>query len=255
MATKKINDVFNGRFFEIPKYQRGFAWDKENIRDLFEDIEESVETGSNHYIGTIVLSKSLKNDELFYIVDGQQRITSLTMIINSLTKRLDDADSLFYTRFYINAEGKYKLSPLGRDRDYFFSLLEGDKPKPENKSQSLMKSAYEEIENIIEAKSNSRKLLKTIEKLELMEFIETSEGDAIRIFQTVNDRGKPLSSMEKSKSLLIYFSNRYLDKKLDDWINDQYGEMFEIYDDIKSMGEALDVTLIKGKDFNEDILN
>ena len=94
--------------------------------------------------------------------------------------------------------------------------------------------------------------LKCVEKLEVMEFVENSEGDAIRIFQTVNDRGKLLSNMEKAKSLLIYFSNRYLDKKLDDAINDQFSFMFEVYDDIKIVGERMDVTLIKNKEFDED---
>jgi len=85
-----------------------------------------------------------------------------------------------------------------------------------------------------------------------MEFIESSEGDAIRIFQTVNDRGKPLSNMEKAKSLLIYFSNRYLEKRLDDQINDVFGEIFEMYDEIKGLGEELQINLISNKDFNED---
>ncbi len=85
-----------------------------------------------------------------------------------------------------------------------------------------------------------------------MEFIEDSEGDAIRIFQTVNDRGKLLSNMEKAKSLLIYFSNRYLNKKLDDKINDLFGEIFDIYDDIKNLGEELGINPIKNIDFNED---
>ncbi|NTU83366.1 MAG: hypothetical protein HGA45_29020, partial [Chloroflexales bacterium] len=94
--------------------------------------------------------------------------------------------------------------------------------------------------------------LKCVEKLEVMEFVENSEGDAIRIFQTVNDRGKLLSNMEKAKSLLIYFSNRSLNKKLDDEINDQFSTMFEVYDDIKIVGERINVTLIKNKEFDED---
>ena len=69
MASIKIKDFFNGRFFEIPKYQRGYAWEVSNIRDLFDDIKESIESSSNHYIGTIVLSKAEDDDEKFYIVD------------------------------------------------------------------------------------------------------------------------------------------------------------------------------------------
>lgn len=122
----------------------------------------------------------------------------------------------------------------------------------ENKSQRLLPEAYEEICNAVDRERKKMNLLKAVEKLEMMEFIESSEGDAIRIFQTVNDRGKPLSNMEKAKSLLIYFSNRYLEKKLDDKINDIFGDIFEIYDDIKGLGEQLEINLISNKEFNED---
>jgi len=48
MANKKIKDFFNRRLFEIPRYQRGFAWEKRHIRELFDDIDEAIETNSNH---------------------------------------------------------------------------------------------------------------------------------------------------------------------------------------------------------------
>ncbi|HBF88826.1 MAG TPA: DUF262 domain-containing protein [Bacteroidales bacterium] len=254
MASIKIKDFFNGRFFEIPKYQRGYAWELQNIRDLFDDVIESIESNSNHYIGTIVLSKSSKDDELFYVVDGQQRITTVSLIMNALINQLDKKDSYYYRRFYIKEDNRFRLSPLGRDRKFYFKILQSEDIHPENKSQRFMKDAVEEIENKVSSIPEKLKFLKSIEKLEIMEFVENSEGDAIRIFQTVNDRGKPLSNMEKAKSLLIYFSNRYLNKELDDTINDYFSDIFEIYDDIKHIGEEQNITLIKNKEFNEDNL-
>lgn len=254
MSSIKIKDFFNGRYFEIPKYQRGFAWERQNIRDLFDDVIESIESKSNHYIGTIVLSKSDEDDELFYVVDGQQRITTITLIINALISNLAKKDSHFYHRFYIKESNRYRLTPLGRDNAFFTNVLQKKTVIPQNKSQRYLQEAIEEITFKMDAISDKLKFLKSIEKLEIMEFVENSEGDAIRIFQTVNDRGKPLSNMEKAKSLLIYFSNRYLGKKLDRGINDCFSDIFEIYDDIKVMGEELNITLIKNKDFDEDNL-
>jgi len=251
MATRQIKELFNGRYFDIPKYQRGYAWDKKNVRELFDDVYESLETDSNHYIGTVVLSKHPKNPELYYVVDGQQRITTITMIFNALIHQLPTKDSEYYHRFYIEEE-RHRLKPLGKDKDFFLSLLSHKNVEPENKSQRLLKEAYEEIRSVVTREKDKLKLLKAMEKLEMMEFIESSEGDAIRIFQTVNDRGKPLSNMEKAKSLLIYFSNRYLDKRLDDRVNDVFGQIFEMYDDIKGLGEYLEINLISNKDFNED---
>jgi hypothetical protein len=253
VATRQIKELFNGRYFDIPKYQRGFAWEKKNVRELFDDIYESLETDSNHYIGTIVLSRNPEKTDFYYIVDGQQRITTITLIINAIIHHLPKKDAEYYRRFYIK-EDRYRLKPLGKDKDYFLSLLSQKREKAENKSQRLLLEAYEEIKTVIAREKNKGRLLKAIEKLEMMEFTESSEGDAIRIFQTVNDRGKPLSNMEKAKSLLVYFSNRYLDKKLDDTINDIFGEIFEIYDDIKTLGEKLEINLISNKEFNEDNL-
>ena len=250
MATKKVKDFFNGRYFEIPKYQRGFAWDIRNVRDLFDDIYESIETETNHYLGTIVLSNSNKNDD-YFIVDGQQRVTTLTLIISAIIKSLSRRDADFFYRFYIRDED-FRLKPLNKDQSFFIDLLKGGSPNAQSKSQRLMLNAYDEITNVINNVTDKLNFLKSIERLEVMEFVENSEGDAIRIFQTVNDRGKPLSNMEKAKSFLVYFSNRYLDKKLDDMVNNLFGDIFELYDQIKHNGENIGIRLIKNVDFNED---
>lgn len=251
MAQIKIKDFLSGRFFEIPKYQRGYAWEKEHIRDLFEDISESIEASSNHYIGTLVLSKSKKEDT-FFVVDGQQRITSLLLILNAVLNKLPQEDKVYYKRLYISEGGRNRLVPLGRDKQYFFDILDDKKSAPENKSQRHMLDVYEETVNYIKQIKQPIEFLRSIERLEIMEFIQDNEGDAIRIFQTVNDRGKPLSHMEKAKSLLIYFSNRYLNKKLDSNINDLFGKIFEIYDDIKVIGEEYNLNPINNKNFDED---
>lgn len=253
MAEHRIQDIFNRRYFDIPKYQRGFAWEKAQIRELYEDIVESIETKTDHYLGTLVLSQKLDTEDHYYIVDGQQRIITITLFINEIIKHLSREDKTFYRRFYLSENGEiYKLNILGKDNTYLRNLLKGKINTPESKSQRLLKEAYEEIRTIIAGVSDKSNFLRHIERLEVMEFIEETEGDAIRIFQTVNDRGKPLSNMEKAKSLLIYFSNRYLHKKLDNRINEIFGEVFEKYDDIKNIGEKEGVDLISGQDFNED---
>ena len=258
MANKRIKEFFNSKFFEIPKYQRGYAWEKNNVRDLFEDIQEAIEVKANHYIGTIVLSKTDRND-YFYVVDGQQRITTITMIIHALISHMDDEDAMYYRRFYIREGDYYRLAPLGREKDFFKELLKNGAASlnPINRSQRLLIEAYQEIMDMFEhiLKTTSPKVyLESIENLQIMEFVEESEGDAIRIFQTVNDRGKPLTNMEKTKSLLVYFSNRYLGGSLDSSINEDFGKIFELYDKIKLTGQLNNIDLISGRygEFTED---
>lgn len=255
MATTKITDLFNDRVFEIPRYQRGYAWEKQHVRDLFEDILEAIESNSSHYIGTVVLSKSADNPKKFYVVDGQQRLTTITLLIAQLLRKISDEETKLYQKLhYIKKNGKYSLTPLSQDAEFFKVLIDGDIStlEPQNKSQRYLKDAVEEMRNLIEQLPSPEKFLEAVGTLEIMEFIENSEGDAIRIFQTVNDRGKPLSIMEKMKSLLIYFSNKYLEKKYDDEINSIFSDIFELYDSIKYNGDKLGITLIKRQNFTED---
>jgi len=251
-----IEKFFIGKILNIPEYQRSYAWEKQNVRDLIEDINESLETNSSHYIGTVVLAKTGIQDS-YNIVDGQQRLTTILMMMNVLILRLKDKEDVdYYKRLYIfdrNYE-KYKLTPLSRDTNYFFKLLEESEiDEPKSRSQRYLTEVYEEIKNTVDdIIENKKQFLRAIENLQILEFIEDDEGDAIRIFQTVNDRGKDLTRMDKIKSLLFYFSNKYLDKKYDHIINETFGEIFELYDNIKLTGEKQGINIIASKQFNED---
>lgn len=255
MATTKITDLFNDRYFEIPRYQRGYAWEKQHVRELFDDIKEAIDSNSSHYIGTVVLSKCSTDPKKYYVVDGQQRLTTITLLIAQLLQKIQDGETRIYQKIhYIKKGTQYSLKPLERDVELFQQLIEGNMSvTPQNKSQRFMIEAAEEMKYQISNLQDPEKFLDAIGNLEIMEFIENSEGDAIRIFQTVNDRGKSLSIMEKIKSLLIYFSNRYLDKKYDDSINAVFSDIFELYDSIKYKGgDKIGINLIKRQNFTED---
>lgn len=255
-SQQSLQKFFSGKILEIPKYQRSYAWEKQNFRELFEDIQEALETKSNHYIGTIVLAKT-NEDKIFYIVDGQQRMTTIVMFISVLIRKLKDkGDQDFNRRYYIKEKNQYKLTPLERDKDFYFELLDGAlSSEPKNKSQRFLLEVFEEIENIVNNHvKEPEQFLQAIEELSILEFIEKNESDAIRIFQTVNDRGKDLTRMDKMKSLLFYFSNKYLGGKYDDVINSGFGEIFELYDEIKLIGEEQKINVINSNQFSEDDL-
>ena len=255
MATTKITDLFNDRYFEIPRYQRGYAWEKQHVRELFDDIKEAIESNSSHYIGTVVLSKCATDPKKYYVVDGQQRLTTITLLIAQLLQKIQDGETRIYQKMhYIKKGSQYSMKPLERDVQLFQQLIEGNtNVTPQNKSQRFMLEAVEEMKYQIADIQDPEQFLDAIGNLEIMEFIENSEGDAIRIFQTVNDRGKSLSNMEKIKSLLIYFSNKYLDKQYDDSINAVFSDIFELYDSIKyNGGDRIGINLIKRQNFTED---
>lgn len=253
---KSLNQFFAGKFFEVPQYQRSYAWEKENIRELFEDIQEALQTQANHYIGTVVLAKT-DRPQVFTIVDGQQRLTTLVMFINAIIDKLPDPDDReFIRRSYVRQKDQFKLSPLERDQPFYRQILTGDlSSEPKSKSQRYMLEAYDEMLSIVKNHvPDPSAFLQGIENLLILEFIEDKESDAIRIFQTVNDRGRELSRMDKMKSLLFYFSNKYLSGKYDEDINDKFGEIFELYDDIKQIGEDQKINIINSRQFSEDDL-
>jgi len=87
-----LQDLFDGRIFKVPNYQRGYSWEKSHRNDLREDLESM--NRKRHYTGTIVLKESVKAQgfgetyKRFDIVDGQQRITTLIIFLNHIVKEL-----------------------------------------------------------------------------------------------------------------------------------------------------------------------
>ena len=77
MSTKSIEQFFAGKTFVIPGFQRDYAWSASNVDDLFEDVEEALDAGGGHYLGTFILSQTSTSAPV-HVVDGQQRLTTLT---------------------------------------------------------------------------------------------------------------------------------------------------------------------------------
>lgn len=96
---ESLEKFYTGKIFKIPNYQRDYAWEISNIDDLFEDVFEAIETQTAHYIGTFILSKIQNKDGDYNVVDGQQRLTTLSMIINALIEKLPSSELKIINRF------------------------------------------------------------------------------------------------------------------------------------------------------------
>ena len=124
MSTKTLEQFFTGKSLEIPHYQRDYAWKTGNVDDLFDDIQEAMEMGGGHYIGTFILSKG-DAMERFKVVDGQQRLTTLTMLLDALVDALPDGEVKTYYRstFLRHPIEGSKFTVLGNNQIFFTSLL------------------------------------------------------------------------------------------------------------------------------------
>ena len=92
---RTIGQIFSDSYgFEIPPYQRPYAWEEDQTRELLEDLIDAMDnkdvSGGIYFLGSIVLIKS-PNDSQSKIVDGQQRLTTLTILLSVLRDLTTDA--------------------------------------------------------------------------------------------------------------------------------------------------------------------
>ena len=97
--------------YEIPKYQREYAWSKQQWDELFDDLLEEDDTSSGHFLGTIICINRTSNatqESVLELVDGQQRLTTLSILMAAIHKVLTDhADRL-------DEDGRVELNLLRR---------------------------------------------------------------------------------------------------------------------------------------------
>ncbi|WQR95660.1 DUF262 domain-containing protein [Helicobacter pylori] len=231
----------------MPNYQRDYAWKDKNFRDLWEDLEEAIDynkKGYGHFIGTMVVAKNEDNKKLYDIIDGQQRTTTIFMLLHVLANKQNEEDKQ-ETRKYLYQKGELKLEVAPENQSFFKALLEAaekgnishcEKDADTEGKQNLfevLKAILDKVSKLNKEEVNER--LEALLEMVLMRLEEPDPGRAIRTFQSVNDRGVPLLLLDKLKSLLIYYSNTFCDGKkgLDQFINDHFGKIFKIFAKIK----------------------
>ena len=240
-----LSKIFYENLFRIPDYQRGYSWTERQLKDFWSDIV-LLDVGHDHYTGVLTLEEVNSNqyqtwtDDLwilqsrrykpYYVVDGQQRLTTSLILLQALLEQLGSDEELNYTslddikRKYI-AESKDK----GVSRSYMFGY-ERDNPSYEFlKTRIFMdKSDNHEIgeetiytHNLYAAKQFFSEKFATMSLPELESVftkitqhflfnIYTISGgiDVFVAFETMNNRGKPLSHLELLKNRLIFLSTR-----------------------------------------------
>src|ERR1035437_7340293 len=84
---KNIADILNSGFYQIPRFQRPYSWERENIEDFWTDV--FVNSGPDYFIGSMVVYKP-ENSDVAFVVDGQQRLTTITMLLAALRNAFEE---------------------------------------------------------------------------------------------------------------------------------------------------------------------
>jgi uncharacterized protein with ParB-like and HNH nuclease domain len=228
-----ISEIFENRFFKIPDYQRGYSWEEEQLKDLRKDIENLYEKSHKHFTGTIVAAEMDKRSNHFDIVDGQQRVTTLIILLREIYKtdilKYKDVLSLF---FYRGEAGnvQHVLTPNEETRVFFNDLILGNNlPEIKIKSHACIEYAQRFFrEWLAEDNSNPDKIYKVVTQLLGFIFFAPPGDKEIGImFEVINNRGKKLSELEKIKNYFIYFATIHGKATLRTIINDKWREIQE----------------------------
>lgn len=241
-----LSKIFTERILRIPDYQRGYAWTEKQVKDFWNDLIQ-LEEDRNHYTGVLTLEnvspqivdswvddhwiiKSKKYNP-FYIVDGQQRLTTSIILIKSILESVPSNKRLNYTTLEdIKKKFIYDSKDDGISRSYIFGY-EKDNPSYEflktrifgqysDVSFSLQETIY--TRNLEEAKIYFTKMLGALDYDAIQNlytkltqnflfniYTIDKDVDVYIAFETMNNRGKPLSILELLKNRLIYLSTRF----------------------------------------------
>lgn len=217
----------NGLRYEIPKFQRDYSWQAEHWDDLWQDIQLlQKEEEFEHYMGYLVLQTS--DNKNYKVIDGQQRLTTLSVLILAVLKRLEDLvdrgenkedNELRITTYRNNyigilntitliSDNKLKLN---RNSDNYYRnylvLLKNLPLRNTNSSEKNMRDCFNWFYNRLKKYDSGEKLASFIEtivdKLFFTVITVTDQINAFKVFETLNARGVQLSSSDLLKNYLF----------------------------------------------------
>ncbi|NVK41174.1 MAG: DUF262 domain-containing protein [Oceanospirillaceae bacterium] len=236
-----------GRYFRVPDYQRGYAWEEIQVKALLQDLQVLAESQHSglHYTGTLVLVPGpghTPERPVYDIVDGQQRLTTLNMLLNILIGLVEKAEGVkpgesdLYQSFIgrgSTLRGYRYVLQLNSDNEGFFRALmkgEADKRVVEYLSQKHLRTAYQQMSDWADKHADSSgKALAWIElittRLGLIAYQPQDANEAGMMFEVINNRGKPLTELEKVKNYLIYYAIKKQFAGLQETINEKWGDI------------------------------
>lgn len=248
-SDKTIKTLLEGGFYKIPRFQRPYSWDQENVDDFWSDaITSEVE---DYFIGSFVFYREDAGSDVFMVVDGQQRLTTATILLAAIRNGLSSigeaalakgAQSLIErtdvnnkSRFVLHTETSYPYL-----QEYIQKLgapeLEPEAGAEEAALQTAFKYLTKQVDGVLGAvdadpsigakKKTDAKKLRLIDlrdsvlKLQLITVELQNEDEAYQIFETLNTRGKDLGIADLVKNLiarLLKPKNKGVDVARDKW--------------------------------------
>ncbi|WP_154460972.1 DUF262 and DUF1524 domain-containing protein [Helicobacter pylori] len=196
----------------IPIYQRVYSWDKEQCKQLWDDI---VKTGGSdqiegHFIGSIlyVLDRITHSNNTLLIIDGQQRLTTITLLLTALRDHWSDKRKEIEDHYLINSDKdgdkKFRLILSESDKDTLLSLIDKDRRKPSEPSSKIVENFKLFEEWISKNTDELETIFKGLEKLMIVEIaLEKGKDDPQLIFESMNSKGMELAQTDLIRNYIV----------------------------------------------------
>lgn len=237
-STVSLSDIIgNGKVYKVPSYQRDYSWKQDHWEDLWADILTILTGDSVHYMGSIVLQN--KGNKLYSVIDGQQRLSTLTLIVLAtiknihglIEKEIDTNNNqervLLLTKKFLGDKDPGSLTysaklELNENNNSFFQthLMVFRQPLNERTlrdSDKLLWQAYNFFLNKISThfhnKDNGEELANFLnrqvaEKMMFIQIVVENELSAYTVFETLNSRGVSLTVTDLLKNYLFSLSTK-----------------------------------------------
>ncbi len=250
-SQSTINDFFalTNTMFSIPVYQRNYTWEQKNCAKLLEDIVSIAKNEKTHFMGSITYilhfideENSLRKLQEFVIIDGQQRITTIMLLLKALeTKVRDEGIKDEISRLLSLSKGqRLRLKPIKRDREAF-DLVMQNRPT-DIQGTPHIKENYKfflnELDEYIRKGYGIEEIYGAFLRLKIVGIgLEPVDDDPQVVFESINATGVQLSGQDLIRNYLMMGEN-----------SAKQQELYERY------WIPLEEWLIKPKDLNEFIL-
>ncbi|WP_120869682.1 DUF262 domain-containing protein [Helicobacter pylori] len=236
MELLNLDGVIEKGVFEIPSYQRGYAWQKEQLKDFWNDLEHVSKLGNKfHYMHSLTL-RGLENeleDSAFEIIDGQQRLATSLILLSLLAKIAKHKDPK-YSPMNLEPVLSYKYYGLN---EAFRAIMEEEKDLERFQTSFYAKNLIKAYEFFQEKISDTpmetlNGMLEALTQKMLFSVVELNDNriDPFSSFETINNRGKDLSTLELFKNRLHFVAHKICDEEdlenLQNEINDTYTRIY-----------------------------
>lgn len=214
---------------KIPVYQRNYDWTEANVKRLLEDINIVVQDKKPHFIGAIVYMESQNSDlgmPEYLIIDGQQRLTTITLLLQALRdlcgendQRTADMIESFLTNKYSTDEYKIKLKPIKSDNIQYEALLNHkfDKIDQEGHVYKNYEVAKKTFASWINAGVIPQEILNALKQLQVVGIgLKKGEDDPQVIFESINSTGVALTNSDLIRNFLL-MSDHDQDRLFEDY--------------------------------------